>query len=264
MSRVTTVTLRQRKEAGEKIAVLTAYDYPTARLMDQAGVEVILVGDSCAQVVMGYPDTLHITMDDMIRHTAMVSRGVTKALIVGDMPFLSYQVSPEDALRNAARFITEGGAQAVKLEGPVSRFGAAIELIVNAGIPVMGHLGLTPQSVHQLGGYPLQGNDPESRAQLLKDAKFLQAAGCFSLVLEKIPADLGKEISEALTIPTIGIAAGPHCDGQVLVVHDMLGLGIKARHAKVYVDVGAAMGKAFGEYVEDVKAGRFPSSEQSY
>jgi 3-methyl-2-oxobutanoate hydroxymethyltransferase len=264
MPRVTAVTLRARKDAGEKIAVLTAYDFPTARLMDQAGVDVILVGDSCAQVMMGFHDTLSVTMDDMIRHTAMVARGTSRALVVGDMPFLSYQISPEDALRNAGRFVTEGGAQAVKLEGPVSRFGGAITQIVNAGIPLMGHLGLTPQSVHQLGGYPLQGNDPKSRAQLLEDAKALEAAGCFSVVLEKIPADLAGEISAALSIPTIGIAAGPQCDGQVLVVHDMLGLGIKARHAKVYVDLGAAMTEAFGAYVADVKQGRFPGAEQSY
>ena len=264
MSRITSVTLRQRKDAGEKIAVLTAYDYPTARLMDQAGIDVILVGDSCAQVVMGYPNTLHITMDDMIHHTSMVSRAVQNALVVGDMPFLSYQVNGGEALRNAARFVTEGGAQAVKLEGPPSRFWDAIARIVNAGIPLMGHLGLTPQSVHQLGGYPLQGNDPASRVRIREDALALEAAGCFSIVLEKVPADLASEISGLLTIPTIGIGAGAGCDGQVLVMHDMLGLGIRARHVKVYADVAAVMGRAFDEYIRDVKQGRFPTEEQSY
>lgn len=264
MSRVTSVTLRQRKAAGEKIAVLTAYDYPTARLLDEAGIDVILVGDSCSQVVMGHPDTLHVTMDDMLRHTEMVSRATQNALVVGDMPFLSYQVSPEDALRNAARFITEAGAQAVKLEGPVSRFGNAITRIVNAGIPLMGHLGLTPQSVHQLGGYPLQGNDPANRERIRDEALALQHAGCFSIVLEKIPADLAREISEALTIPTIGIGAGSGCDGQVLVVHDMLGLGIRARHVKVYADLASTMREAFGHYIREVKEGQFPGTEHSY
>jgi 3-methyl-2-oxobutanoate hydroxymethyltransferase len=264
MARNTAVTLRERKESGQKIAVLTAYDYPSARLMDSVGVDAILVGDSCAQVVMGFPDTLHITLDDMIRHTAMVSRAVEHALVIGDMPFLSYQISPEEALRNAGRFVVEGGAQAVKLEGPMTRFGAAITRIVQAGIPVMGHLGLTPQSVHQLGGYPLQGNEPASRSRILEDALALQAAGCFSVVLEKVPADLARELTEHLTIPTIGIAAGPQCDGQVLVMHDMLGLGLRARHVKVYADLGATMKQAFEEYVQDVRHGRFPTEEHSY
>lgn len=264
MPRITSVTLRQRKEAGEKIAVLTAYDYPTARLMDEAGIDVVLVGDSSAQVIMGYPDTLRVTMDDMVHHTAMVARATKHALVVGDMPFLSYQVNADDALRNAARFITEAGAQAVKLEGPVSRFGGAIAHIINAGIPLMGHLGLTPQSVHQLGGYPLQGNDPASRQRILDEARALEDAGCFSIVLEKVPADLAAEISSALTIPTIGIGAGAGCDGQVLVVHDMLGLGIRARHVKVYADVAATMREAFETYIREVKDGQFPSQEHSY
>lgn len=264
MPRITSLTLRQRKVAGEKIAVLTAYDYPTARLLDQAGIDAILVGDSCSQVVMGFPDTLHITMDDMIRHTAMVSRATQHAIVIGDMPFLSYQVNADEALRNAARFLVDGGAQAVKLEGPVSRFGEAVRRIVNAGIPIMGHLGLTPQSVHQLGGYPLQGNDPASRARIREEALALQDAGCFGIVLEKVPADLASEITKALSIPTIGIGAGPGCDGQVLVMHDILGLGIRARHVKVYAEIGEAMRKAFAAYIDDVKQGRFPTEEHSY
>jgi len=264
MARVTAVSLRDRKKAGERIAVLTAYDYPTAKLMDHAGVEVILVGDSCGMVVMGHANTLPVTMDQMVHHTAMVARATTNALVVADLPFLSYQVSPENALRNAGRLIAEGGAQAVKLEGPASKFGPAIEAILRAGIPVMGHLGLTPQSIHQIGGYKIQGRDPAGRKRLEAEAKGLENAGCFSVVLECIPAALAKVITESLSIPTIGIGAGPACDGQVLVMHDILGLGKYTKFAKVYGDAGALMSKAFTEYVAEVKSGAFPSPEHSF
>ncbi len=264
MARVTAVSLRDRKKAGEKIAVLTAYDYPTAKLIDQAGVDVILVGDSCGMVVMGHPNTLPVTMDQMVHHTAMVTRATKNALVVGDLPFMSYQVSPKEALRNAGRLVTEGGAQAVKLEGPASKFGPAIQAILNAGIPVMGHIGLTPQSVNLIGGYKVQGRDPESKKRLTEEAKGLEEAGCFGLVLECIPAALAKQITESVSIPTIGIGAGPHCDGQVLVMHDMLGLGKYTKFAKVYGDAAALMSKAFTEYVAEVKSGAFPSQEHSF
>jgi 3-methyl-2-oxobutanoate hydroxymethyltransferase len=252
------------KAAGEKIAVLTAYDYPTARILDASGIDVILVGDSCANVIMGLPDTTRISMDDMVHHTAMVARATQNALLVADMPFLSYQVTPEDALRNAGRLVHEAGAQAVKLEGPVSKFGAAIEAITHADIPVMGHLGLTPQSVHKFGGYPLQGADDEAAVRMLEDAQALEAAGCIAVVLEKVPAQLGARISKALVIPTIGIGAGPECDGQVLVMHDMLGMGLKSKFVKVYAELGVAMAEAFEDYVQEVKQGTFPSTDHSF
>lgn len=264
MSRISAVSLRERKRAGERIAMLTAYDYPTARLMDEAGVDVILIGDSLGTAVMGRPDTLSVTMDEMLHHVRMVSRAVEHALVVADMPFLSYQVSPEEALRNAGRFVSEGGAQAVKLEGPARTFGAAIEAIQSAGIPVMGHLGFTPQSLNQIGGYKVQGRDPEAREQLKKDALGLESFGCFAVVLELLPAALASEISSMLTVPTIGIGAGAGCDGQVLVMHDMLGLGLKTRFLKVFADVRGQMEGAFKQYVEEVKAGTYPAKEHEY
>ena len=262
-SRVTTATFRERKQSGEKIAVLTAYDYPSALLQDEAGVDAILVGDSLGMVIMGGEDTLSVTMDHMLHHTRMVSRAVQRAMVIGDMPFLSYQISPEEALRNAGRFIAEAGAQAVKLEGPAGRFGGAIELILRAGIPVMGHIGLTPQSVHQIGGYKVQGRDAASRERLKQEALGLQELGCFSIVLECIPADLALEITASLQIPTIGIGAGAGCDGQVLVMHDMLGWG-KARFTKTYADVRQAMLQAFKDYTEEVKSGAFPTEAHAY
>jgi len=264
MPRISAVSLRDRKSNGEKIAVLTAYDFPTAKLMDAAGVDVILVGDSCGMVVMGMPDTTGVTMDMMLHHVKIVSRAVKHALVIADMPFLSYQVSPEEALRNAGRFVSEAGAQAVKLEGPAEKFGPAIKAILDAGIPVMGHIGLTPQSVHQIGGYKVQGRDPDSKARLREEALGLARAGCFALVLECIPAALAAEISESISIPTIGIGAGPHCDGQVLVMLDMLGLGKYTKFAKIYGDAGALMSKAFADYVSEVKSGAFPTAEHSF
>lgn len=264
MPRVSAVSLRDRKRAGEKIAVLTAYDFPTAKLIDQSGVDVVLVGDSCGMVVMGRENTLGVTMDEMVYHTRIVSAAVEHALVVGDMPFLSYQISSEEAVRNAGRFVAEAGAQAVKLEGPAQRFGDTIRAILDASIPVMGHIGLQPQSIHQLGGYKVQGRDPESRARLIEEAKGLEDIGCFALVLECVPASLAKEITDAISIPTIGIGAGPHCDGQVLVMHDMLGMGKYTKFSKVYFDVGAAMKTAFEAYVAEVKSGAFPAMEQSF
>ncbi|MBI5091781.1 MAG: 3-methyl-2-oxobutanoate hydroxymethyltransferase [Candidatus Hydrogenedentes bacterium] len=261
MARVTTVSLKERKQAGEKITVLTAYDYPTAKLMEEAGVDVLLVGDSLGMALHGHYDTLGVTMDMMIYHTRMVARAAERALVVGDMPFLSYQVTPEDAVRNAGRFIAEAGARAVKLEGPADKFERAIQAILRAGIPVMGHIGLTPQSVHQIGGYKVQGRTPDARDRLKNEARGLQEIGCFALVLECIPSDLAAEITESLSIPTIGIGAGPSCDGQVLVVHDLLGMGKQPKFAKVYSNVGAAMKQAFTEYVHDVKSGAFPGAE---
>lgn len=263
MGRITTLSFQERKQAGEKITVLTAYDYPTAKLVDEAGVDAILVGDSLGNVVLGLEDTLGVTMDDMVRHTRMVSRAVEQAMVIGDMPFLSYQISPEEALRNAGRFVAEGGAQAIKLEGSADKFGGAISAILRAGIPVMGHLGLTPQSVLQFGGYKVQGRSPECRIRLKREALGLQELGCFSLVLECIPADLAAEISESLSIPTIGIGAGAACDGQVLVWYDMVGWG-KTKFTKTFADVRGQMGEAFKSYVDEVKRGVFPAVEHTY
>jgi 3-methyl-2-oxobutanoate hydroxymethyltransferase len=264
MPRVTAVSLRDRKKAGEKIAVLTAYDYPTAKILDESGIDVVLVGDSCGMVVMGRPDTLSVTMDEMVYHVSLVSRAVQRALTVADMPFLSYQVQPADAVRNAGRFIAVAGAQAVKVEGPIERVGAPIKAILDAGIPVMGHIGLTPQSVHQIGGYKIQGRDEQSRARLKDEARGLEESGCFAIVLECVPATLAREISKELAIPTIGIGAGPHCDGQVLVMHDIIGMGKYTKFAKVYFDAGKALKEAFATYVQEVKSGAFPTEEQSF
>ena len=264
MSRVRTTALRKRKEDGEKIAMLTAYDYPTAKLMDEAGLDVILIGDSCADNVMGLPDTLGITMDEMVHHVKMVARGVERALVVADMPFLSYQVTVEEAVRNAGRFVAEGGAQAVKLEGPVDRFGDAMRAILRTGIPVMGHVGFTPQSVHRIGGYKVQGRGEEAGERLMREAKGLEEIGCFAVVLELVEADVAARISQALTVPTIGIGAGAGCDGQVLIVHDMLGFGAPKRFTKVFRDVKTVMQKAFEDYVREVRAGDFPGKEHEH
>ena len=260
---VTTVTFQQRKRDGRKIVMLTAYDYPTATLVDEAGVDAILVGDSLGMAVMGHQNTLSVTMDHMLHHTRMVTRAAGCALVIGDMPFMSYQVNPEEALRNAGRFVAEGGAQAVKLEGGPERYGEAIRLILRAGVPVMGHIGLTPQSVHAFGGYRVQGRDPESRERLKQEALGLQEIGCFCVVLECIPPDLAAEITESLAIPTIGIGSGPACDGQVLVFHDILGWGA-ARFTKTYADVKSVMSEAFKAYAAEVRDGAFPGEEHTY
>jgi 3-methyl-2-oxobutanoate hydroxymethyltransferase len=264
MPRIRTTTLASRKQAGHPIAMLTAYDYPTARLMDQADVDCILVGDSCADNVMGLPDTLGITMDDMVHHVKMVSRAAEHALVIADMPFLSYQVSAEEAVRNAGRFVQEGGAQAVKLEGPAGRFGGAIEAILHAEIPVMGHIGLTPQAVHRIGGYKVQGRDADAGRVLLEEALGLQEAGCFAVVLEMVTVELARTITERLRIPTIGIGSGPHCDGQVLIAHDMLGINPARGYFKAYANLGEAMTRAFEAYVREVRAGEFPGPEHGH
>ena len=262
--KVTTLSLRQKKERSEPITMLTAYDYPTALTMDQAGMDVILVGDSLGMVVLGYENTLPVTMDDMLHHCRAVARGAKSALLIGDMPFMSYQASIEEAVRNAGRFLQNGGMDAVKLEGGHER-ADAIRAIVSAGIPVMGHIGLTPQSVHQLGGFRPQGKTALAAKRLLEDALLLEDAGCFSVVLESVPARLGELISKKLAIPTIGIGAGAGCDGQVLVTHDMLGLfeRFTPKFVKKYADLHGEMQRAFAEYIADVQAKTFPDAGHS-
>jgi 3-methyl-2-oxobutanoate hydroxymethyltransferase len=263
MSRVTAPSLKERKEHGEKLAVLTAYDYPTAHLMDECGVDAILVGDSCAMAVMGRENTLSLTVDEILHHVKMVSAAADHAFIIADMPFLSYQISVVESVRNAGRLVAEGGAQCVKLEGPASIFGDTIRAIHNASIPVMGHLGLTPQSINVLGGYKVQGTDSESRRRLKQDALELDALGCCAIVLECIPPDLAEEISTSVSCPTIGIGAGAGCDGQVLVMHDMMGWGF-TRFTKTFADVQSTMESAFNDYIKEVKAGTFPGEEHQY
>ncbi|MFL7871979.1 MAG: 3-methyl-2-oxobutanoate hydroxymethyltransferase [Anaerolineales bacterium] len=262
--KVTTRTFREKKERGEPISMLTAYDYPTAQAMDQAGVDSILVGDSLAMVVLGYENTLPVTMEEMLHHSRAVARGAKTALLIGDMPFMSYQASVEDAVRNAGRFLQQGNMDAVKLEGGRERVDA-VRAITGAGIPVIGHLGLTPQSVHQLGGYRAQGKTATAAKRLLEDAILLEEAGCFGIVLESVPARLGELVSQKLHIPTIGIGAGVGCDGQVLVTHDLLGLfdRFTPKFVKQYADFHAEMQRAFSEYIDDVQTKTFPAAEHS-
>lgn len=264
-TKITVPEIVAMKRRGEKITALTAYDFLFASILDDAGIEIILVGDSGAMVFAGHNTTLPITLEEMIYHTRAVRRGVKRALLVTDMPFLSYQISPEEALRSAGRCVKEGGAEAVKLEGG-EHVAESVRRLVAAGIPVMGHLGLTPQSVHAFGGYGLRGTGKEEGERVLQEAKILEQAGAFSIVLEKIPAPLAKRISSAITVPTIGIAAGPHCDGQVLVTHDMLGLYEKFRlkFVRRYAEVGATIRQAAETFARDVKSGSFPSHEESY
>jgi len=263
--RITIGDLKEMKQRGEKIPMLTAYDYSTAKLVDAAGVPLILVGDSLGMVVLGYESTIPVTMEEMIHHTKAVVRGTERALVVGDMPFMTYHTSVEDALRNAARFIQEGGAQVVKLEGG-EIVAEKVKRLVECGIPVQGHIGLTPQSVHQLGGFKVVGKTPEVAVRLLNDAKALEQAGVFSIVLEAVPAPLSKLITEKVSVPTIGIGAGPDCDGQVQVVSDILGLytDFVPKHAKQYAKLAEAIRAAVGDYVSEVQAGSFPTAKQSY
>jgi 3-methyl-2-oxobutanoate hydroxymethyltransferase len=260
----TTLTLRQKKLNGEVITVLTAYDYPTALAIDQAGIDSILVGDSLGMVVLGYANTLPVTMSDMLHHCRAVARAAKYALLIGDMPFMSFQASSADAVRNAGRFLQEAGMDAVKLEGGRERL-EAIRAIVSAGIPVQGHLGLTPQSVHQFGGFRPQGRSAPAAQRLLEDALLLQEAGCFSLVLESVPARLAELVSKRLEIPTIGIGAGAGCDGQVLVTHDLLGLfdRFTPRFVKKYANLHGEFGRAFSEYKNEVEDGTFPAKEHT-
>jgi 3-methyl-2-oxobutanoate hydroxymethyltransferase len=260
---ITVRDLRASKGRGERFAMLTAYDFPTARILDEAGVPVILVGDSLAQNVLGYDTTLPVTMEEMLHHTRAVARGAKDALIVADMPFLSYQTSIEDGIRNAGRFLKEAGAHAVKLEGPMVELAATL---VERGVPVMGHLGLTPQSVHAMGGYRVQGRSEEDARRLLDQSHALDKAGIFSLVLEGVPTTLAQRITEAVSAPTIGIGAGPHCDAQVLVLTDLLGLGFGAypKFAKPYADLRSTITEAVTAFKEDVEAGLFPDDAHSY
>jgi 3-methyl-2-oxobutanoate hydroxymethyltransferase len=265
MPKTTIPDIYKKKAEGRKITVLTAYDFPTAQIVDQAGIDIALVGDSLGMVVQGIDSTLPVTMDEMIYHTKMVSRGVKTSLVVGDMPFLSYQADVAEAVRNAGRFLKEAGAEAVKLEGGAA-VAETIRAIVTAGIPVMGHVGLTPQHVHAFGGFKVQGRDEASREKVLADARAVQESGAFAIVLESIPSSLAKEIGGILSIPTIGIGAGPHCDGQVLVLHDLLGLfdRFTPKFVKRYAALKDQALKAVKEYKKEVENGTFPADEQSF
>jgi 3-methyl-2-oxobutanoate hydroxymethyltransferase len=263
--KVTVRTLRRMKERGEKITMLTAYDYPMARAVDEAGIDVILVGDTVGMVVLGHPTTLPVTMDDMVHHSKAVVRGVARAQVVVDLPFMSYQVGREDALRNAGRLVKEGGAEAVKMEGGQEVL-ESVEALLAAGIPVMGHLGLTPQAYHRMGGYRIQARNAEGADRLLKDAADLERAGIFALVLEGIPAGVARRVTETLAVPTIGIGAGPFCDGQVLVTYDMLGLqeDLSPKFVKRYAQGRQLFVEAMRRYGDEVRAGAFPAAEHTY
>jgi 3-methyl-2-oxobutanoate hydroxymethyltransferase len=263
--RVTISQIKEMKQKGEKIAMLTAYDYSTAKIVDEAGIPLILVGDSLGVVMLGYESTIPVTMDDMLHHTKAVVRGTKHALIVGDMPFMTYHVSVEDAMRNAGRFIQEAGCQAVKMEGGVS-VAEKVRRVVQCGIPVMGHIGLTPQSINQLSGFKIQGKTPETAKRLLEDARALEEAGAFAVVIETVPAQLSALITQKIGIPTIGIGAGGGCDGQVQVINDMLGSfsDFIPKHAKQYVKLTEIIGKAVTDYSQEVKTGTFPTEKQSF
>ncbi len=261
----TVQNILQKKREKKKITALTAYDYPFAKILDEAGIDVILVGDSLGNVILGYENTLPVTMDQMIHHAKAVGKAVKNALLIGDMPFISYQASQSRCMENAGRFIKEAGVKAVKIEGGKG-VTEKIEALIDVGIPVMGHGGLTPQSIHKFGGYKVQGKDKASAEQILKDAEAIEKAGVFSIVLEGIPYTLAKKITEALSIPTIGIGAGPFCDGQVLVTHDLLGMSgeFKPKFVRRYAGIGDDILKAVTEYKDDVQQGNFPSIEESY
>jgi 3-methyl-2-oxobutanoate hydroxymethyltransferase len=261
MKKITVPEIQRMKERGEKITMLTAYDAPMAEIIDECGIDMILVGDSVGTVISGYPNTLPVTVEEMIYHTKAVCRKVKRALVVIDMPFMSYQVSIEEAKRNAGRMIKESGAEAVKIEGGVS-VKDIVKAIVDIDIPVVGHIGLTPQSIHKFGGYKIQ----RQREKLLEDAKAIEEAGAFAIVLECIPEEIAKEITETLTIPTIGIGAGRYCDGQVLVIHDLLGMlgDFRPKFVKRYVDLRSIISKAVKEFIEEVKTGAFPTEEHIF
>ena len=263
--RVTITEIKEMKQKKENIPMLTAYDYVTAKMVDEAGVPLILVGDSLGMVMLGYESTIPVTMEEMIHHTKAVVRGTRKALIIGDMPFMTYHISMSDALHNAAKFIQEGGAQAVKLEGG-EVVADTVRRLVGCGIPVMGHIGLTPQSIHQLGGFKVRGKGLEEARKLLNDARILEQAGAFAIVLECTPAPLSELITQKLAIPTIGIGAGPDCDGQVQVISDLLGLYTEfvPKHAKQYAKLAGEIKTAVSTYVSEVKSRSFPTVEQSY
>lgn len=263
--RVTINQLQEMKNRGEKISMITAYDYTSGKLLEEVGIPIILVGDSLGQVILGYDSTIPVTMADMIHHVKAVARGTRKSHIVADLPFMTYQATIDDALYNAGRILKEGGAQSVKVEGG-QKIAKTVSHMVDIGIPVMGHIGLTPQSVNQLGGYKVQGKTSESAAELIEDARSLENAGVYALVLESIPTPLGKLITEQLTIPTIGIGAGVHCDGQVQVFHDLLGLftDFTPRHARQYSKLNEIIKTAVSSYINEVKTGDFPSQRESF
>lgn len=265
ITRKTTADIKKMKTSGEKIAMLTAYDYAMASILDESDIDILLVGDSLGNVMLGYDSTLPVTMEDMLHHTKAVARAVRRAMVVADMPFLSYQVSPEAALANAGRFLKEADAQAVKLEGG-REFSDIVHKMTYAGIPVMAHLGLTPQSVHQLGGYKVQGKKDDAAERIMQDAKILEESGAFAVVLECVPEKLAAEITGALSIPTIGIGAGVHCDGQVLVINDMLGMQEKftPKFVKKYANLNIEIKKAVQTYIGEVKNGNFPDTEHSF
>ncbi len=265
MPKLTIPEVLRRKKTGPKLTMLTAYDYPTARLVDAAGIDFILVGDSLGMVVLGYPDTVPVTVDEIAHHTAAVARGAERALVVGDLPFLSYQVSGQDAVRSAGRLFKEARADCVKLEGGRPQ-ADKVEAIARAGIPVMGHIGLTPQTATQLGGFKVQGRDPREAQALLEDARALEAAGAFALVLECVPSDLAARITESVAIPTIGIGAGPRCDGQVLVFHDLVGLFDRfvPKFVKRYAELSKEIGGAIAAFKGEVESGAFPGPEHGF
>lgn len=261
----TVLSFRDAKKKGVKLTMLTAYDYSTAKMMDAVGINGILVGDSLGMVALGHADTLPVSMEDMLHHTRAVARATENALVISDMPFMSYQTSVYDAVSNAGRLVKQGRAHAVKLEGG-EEMCPQIEAIVNASIPVMGHIGLRPQAVHALGGFRVQGRDEETARRLLRDAAAVQKAGAFAVLMECVPARLAALITESLSVPTIGIGSGPVCDGQVLVYHDILGMfsNVSPKFAKQYADVGSQMRKAFAEYADEVRSGVFPADEHSF
>ncbi len=263
--RITINQIKDMKQKGEKITMLTAYDYSTAKIVDEAGIPLILVGDSLGMVVLGYESTIPVTMEDMLHHTKAVVRGTKQTMVVGDMPFMTYHISVDDALKNAARFIQEAGAQAIKLEGGVT-VAEKVRRIVECGIPVMGHIGLTPQSIHQSGGFKVQGRTPEAAVKMLKDAQALEEAGAFAIVLETVPTPLATLITQKISIPTIGIGAGIGCDGQIQVINDILGsyTDFVPKHAKQYAKLADIMSSAITEYYNEVKAGTFPTAKQSF
>jgi 3-methyl-2-oxobutanoate hydroxymethyltransferase len=263
--RVSINKIKEMKQTGEKITMLTAYDYSTARLIDEAGVPLILVGDSLGNVVLGYESTIPVTIENMLYHSKAVVRGTSNALIVGDMPFMTYHLSTEQALKNAGRFVQEAGTQAVKLEGGVN-VADKVKRIVECGIPVMGHIGLTPQSINQIGGHKIQGNTPEVAASMLNDARALDQAGVFAIVLETVPAALATLITQKVSVPTIGIGAGAGCDGQVQIINDILGshTGYIPKHAKQYAKIVDIMSNAIAEYKEEVTSGKFPTEANSF
>ena len=262
---MTTHKIRQLKEKGKKIVMLTAYDAPTASILSECGVDMILVGDSVGNALLGYESTIPVTLDDVIHHCAAVARAHPDSLIIGDMPFMTYKVSEEQALENCAHMLQEGGAEAVKIEG-AGRIAEIVRTVVDAGIPVMGHIGLTPQSIFQLGGYRVQGRTAEMADVLVEEARSLEAAGAFSIVIELVPTETAQRITEAVSIPTIGIGAGPHCDGQVLVLWDMLGLfeDFKPKFVKKYASIREVIRNAVNEYSDEVRKGSFPDAEHSF